>query len=159
MLLLLEQDAGEMLHPRRHAGGHREDFVGRRRNLEFSAVLLRVAWSAEEPDRPAASHVAPLHERGGGKRRAPVALRHERHAHDRNLDLRFLHCEGKLRRRNRPVRPALRERRLHRALLRAGRAIPRERAGGAHRRVPFLGQKGRGGVRAREHTRGDPQQA
>ena len=59
----------------------------------------------------------------------------------------------------RPVRPTLRKGRLHCALLRPRRAFQGERAGGAHRRVPFLGQKGRGGVRIQRHQRGDPRQA
>ena len=46
--------------------------------------------------------------------------------------------------------------RLHRNFLRPGRAFQGERAGGAHRRVPFLGQKGREGVRIQRHQRGDP---
>ena len=133
--------------------------MGRRRYLELPAVLLRAARPAEEPDRSAASHVAPLHERGGGKRRAPVALRHERQTHGGDFDLRLLHREGQLQLRERPVRPTMREGRLHRNLLRPGRAFQGERAGGAHRRVPFLGQKGRGGVRIQRHQRGDPRQA
>ena len=43
LLFLLEQDAGRMLYPRRYAGGHREDFMGRCHHLELPPVLFRAA--------------------------------------------------------------------------------------------------------------------
>ena len=133
--------------------------MGRRHHLELPLVLLRAARPAEEPDRPPASHVAALYERGNGKRRASFPLRYERQAHGGRFDLRFLYGEGQLRLRDQFVRPALRKGRLRGDLLRAGRAVQGEGAGGSHKRVPFLGSEGWGGVRFRRNLNGNPRQA